>query len=359
MDDVTTGGPDNFFPSSGEENVRPGVEETPQSVEDFISQQWDAMDAPADEPKDDALETATDENTGDEPDKTDVDATDETTEEATASDEVIQPPQSMSAKDREAFYQLPPEQQKWLTEREKQMTADYTRKNMEVAEKAKTYDRLEQIIAPRRQALAMQGLDEGTAIGQLFAYSDFAEKDPVGFARYLLEQRQIPLSALTETDGKTVDPQLAATQQQLASVTQYLTQQQQAQKAQAEREISTVVEDFAKDPAFQYYSDLEQDMIPIVASIRQSNPSLNHRQALEKAYRMALAANEDVSAKVEADKQAKAEAERIKKAKEEAAKAKKGAGVNLKSSPALPAGAAKAKSVDEFIGALVDERMVG
>lgn len=341
------------------------ADEAPQSVEDFISQQWDAQAAPeserVDEPKDmtEALETATDENTGDESDKPDVDATDETAEEATASDEAIQPPQSMSAKDREAFYQLPPEQQKWLTEREKQMTADYTRKNMEVAEKSKAYERLEQTIAPRRAQMAFNGMDESTFIGQLFAYSDFAEKDPVGFARYLLEQRQIPLSALTETDGNAVDPQLAATQQQLASVTQYLTQQQQAQKAQAEREISTVVEDFAKDPAFQYYSDLEQDMVPIVASIRQSNPSLNHRQTLEKAYRMALAANEDVSAKVEADKQAKAEAERIKKAKEEAAKAKKASASNVRSSPALPAGAVKAKSVDDFIGALYDERAVG
>lgn len=341
--------------------------EQEMSIEDFISGEMDKMDgqeaAPSDqenpETMTEALETATgDEDTGDEPEP-DVDPEGETADEAeTASDEAIQPPQSMSAKDREAFYQLPPDQQKWLTEREKQMTADYTRKNMEVAEKAKTYDKLEQIIAPRRQALAMQGMDDSTAIGQLFAYSDFAERDPVGFARYLLEQRQIPLSALTESDGN-VDPQTAAVQQQLASVTQYLNNQQAQQRAQAEREISTVVDEFAKDPAFQYYSDLEQDMIPIVGSLRQSNPSLTHRQALEKAYRMALAANEEVSAKVEADKQAKAEAERIKKAKEDAAKAKKASGTNIRSNPSLPGGATKAETVDDFIGALVDERMAG
>lgn len=330
------------------------AEEQPQSIDDFISQQYDAATPDMQEAL--GAESASEE------DSEAVEAEDggqeeETPEDAEAApDEAIQPPQSMSAKDREAFHKLPPESQKWLTEREKQMTADYTRKNMELAEQKKTYDKIEQIIAPRRQALAMDGMDESTAIGQLFAYSDFATKDPVGFARYLLQQRGIPLTALTEP-GQEADPNIIALQQQLASVTNVLNQQQTHAQAQERAAISSVVEDFAKDPAFSFYGDLETDMIPIVQALRSTNPGLPHRQYLEKAYRMAMAANEEVSAKVEADRKAKEEAERIKKVKEESAKAKKASGTNVRSSASLPAGASKAKSVDEFIGALFDERM--
>ena len=52
-----------------------------------------------------------------------------------------------------------------------------------------------------------------------------------------------------------------------------------------------------------------------------------------------------------------AKAERIAKAKKEATAAKRAGGTNIKATGALPAGAAKAKSVDDFIGALVDDRM--
>lgn len=338
-----------------------GEQEQTQSIDDFIGSQIDALDEgqteQQDETADAAPEVATegDENTGDEPETTDVDESEETTE-ADAATEAIQPPQSMSAKDRESFHKLPPEQQKWVSERVKQMEADYTRKTMDLAEKSKTFDGIEQIMAPRRQALAMNGMDDKTAIGQLFAYSDFAERDPVGFARHLLEQRGIPLSALTEP-GQQADPQLIAMQQQLASVTNHLTSQEAQQRAQTEQAITAAVEEFANDAAFPYYAELEGEMVPIVASLRQTNPSLTHRQSLEKAYRMAMAASDEVSAKVEADKQAKAEAERIKKAKEESAKAKKASATNVRSAPSLPAGATKAKSVDEFIGALVDDRM--
>lgn len=355
MDEVTTSD------VTMETALEPSADATqPESIEDFISSQIDAAEEQSVEetpPEGEAQETATpegDTEPGDEPESTDEPVAEETTD----APEAIQPPQSMSAKDREAFHKLSPEQQQWISDRDKQMTADYTRKTMEVAEKAKTFDKLEQIIAPRRQGLALAGMDDSTAIGQLFAYSDFAEQDPVGFARYLLEQRGIPLSAINEP-GQQTDPQLAATQQKLEGVIQFQNQQQAQQREQQEREISTVVDDFAKDTAYEHYSELEQDMIPIVASLRQTNPSLNHRQCLEKAYRMALAANEDVSAKVEADRKAKEESERIKKAKEDAAKAKKASATNMRSSPSLPSGAVKAKSVDEFVGALYDERAAG
>jgi hypothetical protein len=262
----------------------------------------------------------------------------------------------MSVKDREVFYALPPENQKWISDRVRAQEADYTRKTMEVAEQRKFYDKLEQTIAPRRQQFAMNGMDEGTAIGQLFALSDYANADPVGFTRYLLEQRGIPISALSENVGEhSVDPQLLAMQNRLQGFENYFSQQQSQQLEQQGEIVSGVIESFAT--AHPFYGELEGEMIPIVSALRNSKPGLTSDQYLQMAYKMALTANDEVSAKIEVDRKAKSETERIAKAKKSATAARRAGGTSIKAAGALPAGVAKAKSVDDFIGALVDERM--
>jgi hypothetical protein len=259
----------------------------------------------------------------------------------------------MSAKDREKFYALPSDQQAWITDRVKQQEADYTKKTMEIAEQRKAYDKLEQVIAPRRQQLAMDGMDEGTAIGQLFALSDFASENPVGFVQYLMQQRGIPLSALTQSgQGQSqADPQLTAMQREIHGLKDYFTRQTQAQQAQQVQGVQTDIQTFASE--HEFYSELEQDMIPLVAGFRQSHPGLSNKDYLAKAYKAALAVNDEVAAKVSADQNAK----RLAETKKAADKAKKATGTNLRSRASLPPAATKAKDVDSFIGALMDERM--
>lgn len=262
----------------------------------------------------------------------------------------------MSAKDREAFYALPPDQQKFIAERVKQTEADYTKKTMEIAETRKAYDKLEQVIAPRRQQLAMDGMDESTAIGQLFALSDFANENPIGFVQYLFQQRGIPLSALTESgegNQAAADPQLTAMQREIHGLKEYFTKQTQAQQAQQVQSVQTDIQAFAAEN--QFYAELEADMIPLVAGFRQSHPGLSNKEYLAKAYKAALAVNDEVAAKISADEKAK----RLAETKKTADKAKKATGTNLRSRSVVPPSAAKAKDVDSFIGALVDERMAG
>ena len=343
-------------------NAEPAPQEQPQSIDDFIASQIDAAETPRgddgkftspDDPDQAPVEVTSEETPGDEPGDGEQEAETETTDDPV----VIQPPQSMSAKDREAFYKLPPESQKWLTERAKQQEAAFTQKTMDLAEKSRSLEQLENVLAPHRQTFAHRGMTEAQAIGQLLSLADHADKDFVGFVQNQARLRGIPLEAFSNPGQQMqADPNIVALQHQLESVTNTLSQQQMQQQERERASIEAVVEDFAKDPAFPYYADLEADMFPVVAALRQSNPSLTNRQCLERAYRMALAANEQVSAKAEVDRKAKEDAERIKKAKEEAAKAKKASGTNIRSAPSLPAGAAKAENVEDFIGALYDER---
>lgn len=294
----------------------------------------------------------------DEPDTGDENSADEVVANGKPGESrTIAAPQSMSAKDREAFAALPPEQQKWISDRAKEQEAAFTQKTMGLAEKSRGYDKLDQILAPRRQQLAMDGMDDSTAVGQLFALSDFANTDPIGFVKYLFNARQIPLTALTESggDNRPVDPQLAAMQQKMQGFESFLTQQQAQARRQAESSINNDVHSFAS--ANEHYAELEGEMIPIVAALRQNNPSLSNTDALAKAYKMAIAANDGVSAKVEAAKAARAEVDSVAMAKARAAKAKKAAGSNVRHSGARPAGKPGAENVEDFIGALVDERM--
>ena len=326
-----------------------------QSMDDFMGEQFDVLEAESSE------ESAPVEQSASEEAQTD-DVVDETTESNTESEgsepdnQTITAPQSMSAKDREAFYTLPPESQQWISDRVKAQEADYTRKTMEVAEQRKMYDKLEQAIAPRRQQFAMDGMDDGTAIGQLLALSDYAASDPVGFSRYLLNQRGIPISALTEPDVENhVDPQMLAMQNRLQGFENHFSQQQEQQEQQEGAVVSGVIDGFASDNPF--YGELESEMIPIVSALRESKPGLTSEQYLATAYKMAIAANDEVAAKINVDIKAKSEAERISKAKKQSSAAKRAGGTRVSSTGVLPAGAAKAKSVDDFIGALVDDRM--
>jgi hypothetical protein len=328
-----------------------------QSMDDFMGEQFDVLEADSSEESAPVIE----EQSASEEAHTD-DVVDETTESNTESEgsepdnQTITAPQSMSAKDREAFYTLPPESQQWISDRVKSQEADYTRKTMEVAEQRKMYDKLEQAIAPRRQQFAMDGMDDGTAIGQLLALSDYAASDPVGFSRYLLNQRGIPISALTEPDVENhVDPQMLAMQNRLQGFENHFSQQQAQQSEQEGAVVSGVIDGFASDNPF--YGELESEMIPIVSALRESKPGLTSEQYLATAYKMAIAANDEVAAKINVDIKAKSEAERISKAKKQSSAAKRAGGTRVSSTGVLPAGAAKAKSVDDFIGALVDDRM--
>jgi hypothetical protein len=339
-EDATPADIDNFMESAFDE-----LEETGEIIDDSdISEEQIAN----------VVEAKTDSDVAED---TDIDDADRAEVSSEPDNQTITAPQSMSAKDRETFTTLPPEQQKWISDRAKEQESAFTQKTMELAEQRKGYDKLDQILAPRRQQLALDGMDDSTAIGQLFALSDYANNDPIGFVKYMMNARQIPMSALTESAGpqQPADPQLAAMQQKMQGFENFLTQQQMQAQQQAETSINSDVQKFAQDNEF--YAELENEMIPVVAALRQNDPSLSNHDALSKAYKMAIAANDGVSAKVEASKSTKAETDKVALAKARAAKSKKAAASNVVRSGARPAGKAGVENVEDFIGGLVDERM--
>lgn len=331
-----------------------------ESIGDFIGEQLDAAEAsdiesapveaeirdraeesaPQDEAVEVSAETVTDEGN------------------AEPGSQITTAPQSMSAKDREAYYALTPEQQKWVSDRDREQQADYTKKTMEVAEQRKYYEDIEKVTGPRREQFAMNGMNVAQGIDQLLSLSDFAQRDPIGFTSYLLESRGLSLAdvANQQAGGQAPsDPQIVDLQQRLAAQENHLAQQNQQQLQQQGQVVTGVINDFASKHPF--YEELHDDMVPIVVTLKESKPGLSHNQYLDMAYKMAAAANESVSSKMEIDRQAKANADRVAKAKQTAANARRAGGTNIQSTGTLPPTVAHSKNVDDFIGALVDERI--
>ena len=326
-----------------------GAEPVEESIGDFIGEQYDAAEAsdiessPVEEIRDRAEESV--------PQDEVVDGNAEPEYQITTA------PQSMSAKDREAYYALTPESQKWVSDRDREQQADYTKKTMEVAEQRKYYEDIEKVTAPRREQFALSGMNVAQGIDQLLSLSDFAQRDPIGFSRYLLESRGYSLADVTNQHAGAQypsDPQIVDLQQRLAAQENYMSRQYDQQIQQEGRVVTGVINDFAS--AHPFYEELHDDMVPIVVSLRESKPGLRSDQYLDLAYKMAAAANDNVSSKMEVDRIAQANSARVAKAKKTAASARRAGGANIQSSGTMPPNVVHSKNVDDFIGALIDER---
>ena len=332
-----------------------------ESMSDALSSTLDAAFDEAEgiesaaEDKDPAPEIASD-------DAVDDDAPDEVDGSEAASPPTAAPT-SMSAKQKEAFALLPPESQKWLADRERQMTADYTRKTTETAEKGRVYERLEQVLAPRREQLQMQGMDDSTAIGQLFSLSDFANRDPVGFTTYLLQNRGIdPAQAFSAQAAarQNVDPAIAATQRELQSIRQFIQSQTETQAAQQHATALSAVESFVQEsgkdgqPLRPHYAKLEPEMIPIVEQLRRTQPGKAPAEYLQQSYERAVWANPETRELMKAETNAKTSAEALVRAKGAAAKARKSASSNVSTTGFRTGDGGKNASLEDTLSSVFD-----
>ena len=188
---------------------------------------------------------------------------------------------------------------------------------------------LEQLIAPRREAWRMNGWTEDQAVGQLFALSDYATRDPAGFIQYFANQSGIDLEDLVfEDDADPVDPNIAALQQEIAELKGAQTQQQQQQQQAYHNQVVDQVIAFLDEKNEKgellrpYASELGQEYLPFVQLERDRNPNRSMGEILQAAYDRACWANESVRAKMQEAQTAAAKAEQLRQAAERANKAR-------------------------------------
>lgn len=306
----------------------------------------DPADKPSEEDTDTTVEGAEGGDAADDKDSADGD-TDVADEPGADEPQPLDPPARWSAEDKEAFGALPREAQEIVLKRERDRDAEFTRKSQEFAEKDRRWERVEAVLGPRRQAFAMEGMSDDQALGQLFALSDFASRDPAGFVKWFAGQRQIDLASLhQQADGNT-DPAYQALYQQIQALTTHVSNQDQARRQQAQAEVQAQIDAFKADPSHPHFEAVQEHMGALMGSGKATS--------LQDAYDQAVWANPDTRA-VLMQAQEKAQREKAEKERRERAeKAKKAAAVNVKSKPAdtkAPAAKDWKQTVDEVAGEL-------
>lgn len=131
-------------------------------------------------------------NAGDEPDGENVAAKGQD-EQAKVEGEpdkpAVEAPKHWPEKRRQTFAKMPPEvQQAWL-EHDKDIVGGFTRKSQELSDKSKFADTVRGLFDDGlRQQMAQAGTDEAGAIRYLLNLQRHATTDPVGYAKWFMQQ---------------------------------------------------------------------------------------------------------------------------------------------------------------------------
>lgn len=164
----------------------------------------------------------------------------------------------------------------------------------------KQFAAYQQVVGPRAAQLAAEYGSPEQAIGQLFALSDFAAKDPRGFLHWFAQSRGIDLGGgappAQQQQAPQVDPALLPVLRPLYEQVDSISRQLQATQASAQQQTFSAnldsVQAFCADPANPYVNDVWEDMVALMESGRvQRGPN-----ALKEAYDRATWASPTVRA---------------------------------------------------------------
>jgi hypothetical protein len=180
-------------------------------------------------------------------------------------------------------------------------------------------DQVEQLISPRRDAWALNGMTDAQALNQLLALSDFATKDAAGFIQYFAQNNGVKLEDLV-FQAEPVDPTTKALQDRITQLEsakeQETLQQRQAAHTQTVESVTAFATEAGQDgkPLRPYFADLGDEIMPLITAVKSKNPSWTHTQVLQEAYDRACWGTPSIRAKMQAAADAAGEAQRLRDA---------------------------------------------
>lgn len=254
--------------------------------------------------------------------------------------EPIDAPHSWSKEAKELFSKLPREAQDYIATREKERDRGISQKMEEIAQQRKRYERLEGILAPHREQWALKGQDQESVIQRLVAAQNALDRDPVSGIAHIAQSYGLTIPQLAQVIQEQQagsDPQVLELRRELNNLRSYMDQKEQANQQQTMHSLEQEVLDFSREEKDgqllrPYIEDVSQEMMPLVAILRENNRTWSNQQVLQEAYDRAVYANPSTRQKLLDAQQAQAKAQRLKEQKEKAAQAKK-AGASISGAP--------------------------
>ena len=247
---------------------------------------------------------------------------------------------------------MPREAQDYVLERDKSMTADYTRKTQDVAQIRQAYEPLHHVLNPMRQALQQSGISEAEYVARLIQADRNLQQNPYGAIQQLARNAGINLEALEQPQAATVqqpDPQMNALQQQVQQLQGYVQNNEERQAQERQVGLQGQIETFATQ------SDADGNLAhPHFDALRVTMGQLieaNAASDLNDAYSKALRLDDTLYQQSLEAERTKVKAAEDKRRKEAVAKAKK---VPTRRSANPPAGTVQSNNLDDILGSALD-----
>lgn len=262
------------------------------------------------------------------------------------------PPKGWTPAAKALFADLPPLVRQEIVRRE----ADTAKGVDQLRQKYKPYDELDSLFEPHKHELALRGLTVPSYVQALVTADQMLRTNPQQALAMIAQQYGIPLNQAApntaQQQGYTpqnLPPEIQGLVQEVSTLKQTLTAQQQQAENARRQEVANTIEAFASDPAHVYFDNVKDQMAVFIQSGQAAD--------LKSAYDMACWANPEVRAVLQQENQRKAQAASIEASRAKAAGAKQAAG-SVTGSPAPGATQAAANqnaTLEEDIRAAVAE----
>lgn len=233
--------------------------------------------------------------------------------------ETIRVPASLPAALKARFSELPQEWRDVILKREDETNGAKAQWDA----KAQQFNRLDEIIAPRRERFQLAGMDEVQAIQVLFAAQDLLERDPLQGLSYLarsygVDLRQLSQGVQAQAGTPLPDATLQPLFEQVRTLSQRFDASQQAAEQQQLARTASDIEAFRSDPKHLYFDNVRPQMIGLLKA--------GQAQSLEQAYEMACWASPEVRPLLQQQEIARQAAQQEAAERERAAKAARAGG---------------------------------
>lgn len=238
--------------------------------------------------------------------------------EPQATPEATRVPPSLSAAVKAQWKELPEEVRKDISKLEESVQTA----KAEWGRKGERLNRLEEIIAPHKDAWAVQGLDDHQALTRLVAAEKVLRETPVQGILYLAQAYGVNLQQLVGQGGPGVQaqpapeehPGIRALTEQVQTLQATLAQQSQSATEANLASARAQIQEFADNPANLYFENVRDDVHDRLVNGRA--------QTLAEAYDQAIWASPEIRPHLLKAQTGSAEAAATKKAADDAQRAK-------------------------------------
>ena len=335
------------------EFVDGGAESTPSQPQALAGETISAEEVEVDsDPSDDTAEGQPD---------ADVEATPETdTPESVGEPEpdALAAPSTWPAEHREAFSDLPEEQQNFMLQREKERDAAFTRKTTELAEQRREVEGVAGVLAPYKEQMRARGISEAEYISRLMSYDNALRQNPQAAIGQLAQHYGINLSndsGADWVDETPPDPQFQQLQQQLNRQSAELNSLKQGQINREQQQLVGQVEGFATETDSK--GNLKHPHFEAVRERMGRLVNAGETTDLQEAYEKAVRMDDDLFKQtLQAERKAVATQEDNRR-KAAVDKAKKAAPGRTSGTP--PSGSVKESDLDSILRSTIGEVRAG